>query len=306
MTRARQAAFKNPWINGWPLFWALSAMISLATFREMSALHMAAPADVSHMIAYSVRWAVPFIYMVMMATAVPILLPGEFSRWWLRNRKYLGLVFAVAMTWQGAFIFLTSAFHTDYYYSDIYLLRDELEGSSGYIFLAAMVLTSFRIGRRQLSQTQWKLLHKSGVYFLWAYPFSVYWWNVFYYPDPELLDYCFYWGGFAAFALRIAAWGKNSRRSARRANADARTPTVWRALGVLLIGTAVLASATGYAWHESVSALLLSSDWSAALERWLPFWPFEPFLPLFMLGIGTVLFTASKAEEGNQKLAPAS
>jgi len=42
------------------------------------------------------------------------------------------------------------------------------------------------------------LLHKSGVYFLWAYPFSVYWWNLFYYSQQRTLDYGFYAAGFLA------------------------------------------------------------------------------------------------------------
>ena len=84
----------------------------------------------------------------------------------LRNRKYLGLCFAVAMAWQGSFIFVMSMFFCDYYFEDIYLLRDELEGSIGYIFLPAMVVTSFNFGRKDLSPKQFKLIQKSGIYFL--------------------------------------------------------------------------------------------------------------------------------------------
>ena len=38
-----------------------------------------------------------------------------------------------------------------------------------------MVVTSFALGRKYLSAKQWKVIHKSAIYFLWAYPFSVYW-----------------------------------------------------------------------------------------------------------------------------------
>ena len=116
------------------------------------------------------------------------------------------------MSWQGLFIFIMSYFFRDYYFENVYLFRDELEGSIGYIFLPAMVVTSFHFGRKHLSAKQWKLLHKSGIYFLWAYPFSTYWWSLSYYQNPVPLDYVYYWCGFLAFAVRIAAWGKQRRQ----------------------------------------------------------------------------------------------
>jgi hypothetical protein len=249
------------------------------------------------MIQYSVRWAVPFIYFVVAASAMPVLFPGTFSRWWLRNRRYIGLVFAVAMAWQGAFIFIISNLHTGYYYEDVYALRDELEGSSGYLFLAAMVVTSFRAGRQFLSAAQWKLLHRSGVYFLWAYPFSVYWWNLYYYKSTAVIDYVFYWAGFLVFAARIAAWGK--RRWPHQLHESSATSMLWtsRAIGASLIGAGLVASATGLLWQDTVSTALTKAPWSAQLELWLPFWPFEPFLPLVALGIGTWLFTGGFAAD---------
>lgn len=55
---------------------------------------------------------------------------------------------AVAMGWQAAFIFMMSNFFREYYFEEVFYLRDELEGSTGYIFLGAMVVTSFSVGRR--------------------------------------------------------------------------------------------------------------------------------------------------------------
>jgi DMSO/TMAO reductase YedYZ heme-binding membrane subunit len=92
------------------------------------------------------------------------------------------MCFAAAMAWQGLFIFMMSNYFRAYYFEDVYLLHDELEGSVGYISFAAMVVTSFKFARKYLDTNQWKLIHKSGIYLLWAYAFSVYWWNLFYYP----------------------------------------------------------------------------------------------------------------------------
>ncbi|MGI9238766.1 MAG: hypothetical protein ACR2QZ_15310 [Woeseiaceae bacterium] len=284
---------KQKGIGGWNLFWLISVPMSVAMLVEMLGTDMSTAPGVSHMIGFSVRWAVPFIYLVVAASALPVLIPGSFATWLLRNRKYIGMCFAVAMAWQGAFIFLMSNFYRHYYFEEIYYLRDELEGSTGYIFLTAMVLTSFRFGRKYLTQKQWKLLHRSGIYFLWAYPFSVYWWNLFYYENPQPIDFVFYWGGFLAFALRISAWARKREQTTLEIAPTNSTPTARRLFGSAVIAFGLLVAATGLQWQEPVTAFLTRPDWSANLELWLPYWPFEPFLSLFVIGLGAKLASRS-------------
>ena len=278
-------------INKWRLFWLISIPMLIAIVVTMMGADMSTASGVSSMIGFSVRLAVPFIFLVVAASSMQILFPGSFSKWWLRNRKYIGMCFAVAMSWQGLFIFIMSYFFRDYYFENVYLLRDELEGSIGYIFLPAMVVTSFHFGRKHLSAKQWKLLHKSGIYFLWAYPFSTYWWSLSYYQNPVPLDYVYYWCGFLAFAVRIAAWGKQRRQAMDRNATEASTPLVLKAMGSATIVFGLVWSAYGLYWQERVTGFLTTPEWSADLVLWLPFWPFEPFLSLFIIGLGTMLVT---------------
>ena len=278
-------------INKWRLFWLISIPMLIAIVVTMMGADMSTASGVSSMIGFSVRLAVPFIFLVVAASSMQILFPGSFSKWWLRNRKYIGMCFAVAMSWQGLFIFIMSYFFRDYYFENVYLFRDELEGSIGYIFLPAMVVTSFHFGRKHLSAKQWKLLHKSGIYFLWAYPFSTYWWSLSYYQNPVPLDYVYYWCGFLAFAVRIAAWGKQRRQVMDRNAAESSTPLALRALGSSIIVLGLVWSAYGLYWQERVTGFLTTPEWSADLVLWLPFWPFEPFLSLFIIGLGTMLAT---------------
>jgi len=278
-------------INKWRLFWLIAIPMFITIVVTMMGADMSTASGVSSMIGFSVRLAVPFIFLVVAASSVQILFPGSFSKWWLRNRKYIGMCFAVAMSWQGLFIFIMSYFFRDYYFENVYLFRDELEGSIGYIFLPAMVVTSFHFGRKHLSSKQWKLLHKSGIYFLWAYPFSTYWWSLSYYQNPVPLDYVYYWCGFLAFAVRIAAWGKQRRQAMDRNAAESSTPLALRALGSAIIVLGLVWSAYGLYWQERVTGFLTTPEWSADLVLWLPFWPFEPFLSLFIIGLGTMLVT---------------
>ena len=237
---------KNKAINEWRLFWLISIPMSITMVIAMMGHDMSTAHGVSEMISFSVRWAVPFIFLVVATSSVQILFPGQFPMWLLRNRKYIGMCFAVAMAWQGSFILIMSNFFREYYFTD-YVLRDELEGSIGYIFLSAMVVTSFRFGRKYLNQKQWKLLHKSSLYFLWAYAFSVYWWALFYYPynqNPRAIDYVLYWCGFLAFALRIVAWGKQRQQAAKRNDPESSTPLALKVLGSAFIAFGLFVSAT--------------------------------------------------------------
>lgn len=294
---------KGKALNGWPLFLLITLPLSVVMIVAMAGRDMSSAPDVQEMIGFSVRWAVPFIFLVTATSSLQYLFPGAVSIWLLRNRKYLGLCFAVAMAWQGAFIFMMSNVFRDYYFEEIYFFRDELEGSTGYIFLTAMVLTSFQFGRKHLTSYQWRLLHRSGLYFLWAYPFSVYWWNLSYYGNPEPIDYVFYWSGFAAFALRIVAWGRKRQRAARKNNPDARAPLPFRLAGGATIALGILVASTGLHWRTQVTDFLTAPAWSATLELWLPYWPFEPFLSLFIVGLGMLVATATPTSSDVAELA---
>jgi DMSO/TMAO reductase YedYZ heme-binding membrane subunit len=269
--------------------------MSVVIVIAMMGTDMSTASGVSHMIQVSVRWAVPFIFLVTAASAVQTLFPGSFTMWWLRNQKYFGMCFAVAMAWQGTFIFIISNFFRDYYFDEIYFLRDELEGTTGYIFLTVLVVTSFNFGRKHLTPKQWKLAHRSAVYFLWAYPFSTYWWSLSYYENPQPIDYVFYWAGFFAFALRIAAWGKKRQQAALKTAPESSTLPALKVLGGTVIAFGLLVSATGLQWQKAGTAFLTAPEWSATLELWLPFWPFEPYLSLFIIGLGTMLVTKTRA-----------
>ncbi len=290
-----KAALQHKAINGWRLFWLVAIPMSIVMVIAMMGADMSTGPGVSTMIQFSVRFAVPFIFLIVAISSLQILFPGPVPAWLLRNRPYIGMCFATAMAWQGIFIFIMSFFYREYYFENVYLLRDELEGTIGYIFLSAMVVTSFDFGRKHLTSKQWKLLHKSAIYFLWAYPFSVYWWNLSYYANAQAIDYIYYWGGFLAFTLRITAWGKQRQKAAKRNAPESSTPVALKVLGGAIIAFGLVVAASGRQWQEPVTAFLTAPQWSADLVLWFPFWPFEPYLSIFIIGLGAMLFTKARA-----------
>ena len=288
--------FKNRWINKWNLFFLISIPISAFMLIPLLSFDSITGEEISEMISFSVRWAVPFIYLVIAISSLQILFPNTFTRWLMVNRKYIGLIFAVAMAWQGLFIFIMSYFYHDYYFSEVYYFRDEIEGSIGYIFLMAMVLTSFKFGSKMVSPSQWRIIHKTGVYFLWAYPFSVYWWSISYYGNPPMIDYIFYWLGFLAFLLRIIAWAKVKIQKEPNQNPNNRI------LGSSLIVLGLSMSILSLYWQAFLSNALTYFSWSSSFELWLPFWPFEPFLSLMIIALGVMIYTNDHAQKVNAEI----
>ena len=280
---------KSPALNQWGLFWLVTAPISAAMVVAMSIKDTSTGTGVSSMIQLSVRCAVPWLYIAFAASSLQVLFPGHFSRWLLRNRKYFGMCFAAAMAWQGFFILWMVTVHTDYYVNEVYVLRDAIEGVGGYAFLLAMTVTSFPWGRRPLNGRQWRMLHLGGIYFLWAYAFSVYWWALFYYSNPVPLDYIYYVAGLAAWVLRAAAWHrKRARAEARQSRQSSAHPLARLAAGAL-VAAGLAAAAAGSTWQGTAEMYLYGYALTTAPELYLPYWPFEPFLPLAVIMLGVYL-----------------
>ena len=294
MSRESKEFLKKKTINGWILFRLISSLISVVMIVGMAIGDLSSGPGVSSMIQLSARCAVPWLYLAFAASSLHVLSSSDFSAWVLRNRKYFGLSFAVSMGWQAIFIVWMVSLHTDYYVDEIYVLRDVIEGLLGYVFIISMVVTSFRPGRKLLSRKQWKLLHKSGIYFLWAYAFRVYWWAIFYYPDPVFIDYLFYWVGFLAWGVRAAAWKEDRRKAAEKDPSRAGPNPPARLAGIVIIGLGVAAATFGSAWREATGELLYGYAFTRIPELYLPYWPFEPFLPLSIIALGTYLVGTSR------------
>lgn len=294
MSSEAKELLKNKAINEWWLFWLITGPISLAIIMAMMRIDLSGGPGVSSMIQLSVRCAIPWLYLAFAASSIVVLFPGVLSRWLLRNRKIMGLCFAAAMAWQALFIIWLVTVHRDYYMEDVYVLRDVIEGLLGYFFLIAMTVTSFKFGRRHLKPRQWKLLHKIGIYSLWIYAFSVYWWALFWYPNPGWIDYIYYWGGFLAWGLRAAAWRKKRLQTGARQAPQASTHPVFSMVGIVIMVVGLIVVTFGAPWQQASEAFMSAFAWSEWLELWLPYWPFEPYIPLFVILLGAYLTTIGR------------
>jgi hypothetical protein len=208
MRKTRTPVLQNKALNNWRLFALIVIPMCIAAAIAMTKVDLSSPSGVSAMIQFSVRLAVPWLFIAFAASSLAAVFPRPLTKWLLRNRRIIGLCFAVGMAWQLLFILWLVIGHWDYYLEEAYSYFDLSEQLPGYLILLAMVMTSFRPGRSRLSARQWKILHKGGIYFLWGVVWSTYWFELYYYNDIQLIDYVYYWAGFVAWGVRALAWSK--------------------------------------------------------------------------------------------------
>jgi len=197
---------KSKLLNGWRLFSLVVIPMCIAVVLAMTKVDLSSAPGVSAMIQFSVRLAVPWLFIAFASSSLFVVFPGSFSHWLLRNQRIIGLCFAAGMAWQLLFILWMVVGYSDYYIEEAYSYFDLAEQIPGYLLLIAMTITSFQFGRSKLSPRQWKILHKGGIYFLWGVIWSTYWFELYYYEDIQIIDYVYYWAGFAAWGIRILAW----------------------------------------------------------------------------------------------------
>lgn len=279
---------KSKIINGWRLFFLITVPISLLMVVTMKDVDLSSPAGLSSMIQLSVRCSVPWLFVAFAASSFHVLFPGSFGRWLLRNRSKIGLCFATAMGWQLLFIVWLVSVHTQYYLEEVYVLSDAVEGVIGFILLIGMVLTSFKFGRSRLTPGQWKILHKTGIYWLWAYAWSVYWFNLYYYQSPVLLDYFYYWGGTLAWSMRMGAWSKK-----RWQQSPGQPLVLVPGIVMVLIGLAGIGF--GSNWSAQAYELYAGIRIMEFIDTFMPYFPFVPFYPVALITFGAFLIVKSKA-----------
>jgi methionine sulfoxide reductase heme-binding subunit len=111
------------------------------------------------------RISFPLFLMLSLSGSLYKLFPSSGAYWLLKNRKYLGLAFAI--------IYL---YHALGFTTLIIMTREpNIEGLElilsiiCYGFLVAMTVTSFRAIRRQISPWVWNSLHGIGMLFFWYF-----------------------------------------------------------------------------------------------------------------------------------------
>ncbi len=105
-------------------------------------------------------------------SAIQFLFKDKFTRILLKFRPHIGLSFGVSHTFHLAFlIWLQSAIHPVFTLAKTSSL---LGGGLAYVFMYAMMVTTFPYFKQKISPARWKMLHLLGGYWIWLIFFRSY------------------------------------------------------------------------------------------------------------------------------------
>ena len=150
-------SLEGPRLIGWAAL-ALGAMTAL-----LLGIYGTDEAGIRVMIRATARTSVVLFTAVFTASSAVHLWPRPLTKWMLRNRRYLGLSFAVSHTVHLLFIIYAAAVVGFLQVNSVALIG----GGLAYVFIAAMAATSFDGAVTWLGRRHWQRLHTVGTYYIW-------------------------------------------------------------------------------------------------------------------------------------------
>lgn len=152
------------WTEGWRLFW----LLSLALAAMALALLVAAGGGTEAwrlVIRATARTSLLLFLAAFVASAAARLWPGAATHWLRRNRRQLGLAFAMSHLIHA--LAIVTLYRTDP--ETFWTLTNPatiINGSAGYLFIVLLAATSFDRVVRAIGPKAWGWLHWLGVWFV--------------------------------------------------------------------------------------------------------------------------------------------
>lgn len=151
--------------EGWSIVGAVTVALILGV--TIVAMTVGEPIDgVRGIIRMTARSSLVLFSLAFTASAAQHFWPNAWTRWQLRNRRYLGVSFAVSHTVHlfailalGRIAPIELAANAD--------AMTWIFGGLAYVFIALMTLTSFDSTAQLISRRAWSTLHIVGSYYLW-------------------------------------------------------------------------------------------------------------------------------------------
>ncbi len=153
-------------MNGWRLVGVLSLLLAAMTLGLMASEGWTVD-GIRLAIRATARTSLVLFAFAFTANALVALAPREATRWQWRNRRYLGVSFAVShFIHLGAIVALAMLDRT-LFWKLTNLMTIVLAGTA-YLFIVAMMATSFDRTAAWLGPRKWRLLHLIGGWYIWV------------------------------------------------------------------------------------------------------------------------------------------
>lgn len=159
-------AAKRGRLESWPIVgWCALALVSMAAV--LLGVYGTQEEGVRVLIRATARTSFVLLLAVFVASSARRLWRNDATSWLLRNRRYLGVSFAASHGLHLAGILTLVTRWPDSFWSKTSNVTI-FGGGLGYLFVAAMTLTSSDAAVRRLGMRRWKLLHRVGIWFLFG------------------------------------------------------------------------------------------------------------------------------------------
>jgi len=159
-------------LGGWPIVGVAAAAVAVVLAADVAMLGAGEP-GIRFALRATARMAlVPFL-AAFVASSAARTWPGPATRWMLANRRYLGVSFAVIHLVHGAAILTFAMLYAAEFRANEPLAIIVL-GGLGYVFVLALLATSFDRTAAWLGPRRWARLHTTGIYYLWTIFFVTY------------------------------------------------------------------------------------------------------------------------------------
>lgn len=151
-------------MNGWRLT-GLLALLLLAMAAACLALHPGVE-GLRLVIRATARTSLVLFALAFSAAALAQLVASDATRWQRRNRRYLGVSFAVSHAIHLAALIALVQIDSPLFWTLTNPANIVLAGTA-YLFIAAMTATSFDRTAAWLGARKWRLLHLVGGWYIW-------------------------------------------------------------------------------------------------------------------------------------------
>ena len=191
---------------GWRLVYVTAVVIAIVCLASY-AIYGAGEDGLHHLLRLTARLSLGLFSVTFAARALSRLFG---LTWFIANRRYLGVSFAVAHGYHLMAILALAHRHGVSTFAREQGAATLVSGAFGYLLVAAMVATSFDRTTEWLGRRRWKILHGTGVYglgafFAFTYAVAAGRWGGVYFLFAAV--------ALAGPALRIAAWARSRARA---------------------------------------------------------------------------------------------
>jgi sulfoxide reductase heme-binding subunit YedZ len=158
-------ARRQGYLEGWYLL-GLTSLVMAALAVWLAQMRGFEVDGVRMVVRYTARTSLLFFCLAFSASALHRLWPTPYTRWQLRNRRYLGLSFAVSHLIHLIAITGFAAMAPPLF-AQATSPASFIFGGIGYAVIIALAATSFDRTAHAIGPRAWRILHMSGAYYLW-------------------------------------------------------------------------------------------------------------------------------------------